>query len=305
MPLQNPPPESHETGLLSRPDGTCLRFGLFPASTASGTVLIVTGRSEYIEKYHETAADLGQAGYACAVLDLRGQGGSTRIIADQRAGHVDRFSDYTEDLLAFIRSVQTAGLPEPFFLMGHSLGGLIALSAAAQLQESLAGLILCAPFTGLAGRPLPESMLRPIARAFALAGLAKRPVGRHEEPRSFHQQSLTSDSRRYQRNMEAARGTNYLLGAPTFGWVAEALGQIARITRPHALARIDLPVLLLSAGRDTIIKPATQRRIAGQLKTCKLVEIPGAGHEILQETDPLRDKAMAAIIDFLGENLRR
>ncbi|WP_176082857.1 alpha/beta hydrolase [Martelella sp. HB161492] len=303
--LQNHAPRGHETNWLSRPDGIRLRFGLFPAPAASATVLIVTGRSEYIEKYHETAADLGQAGYACAVLDLRGQGGSTRITADQRAGHVNRFSDYTEDLKAFIDQVRKAGLPAPFFLMGHSLGGLIALSAAAQLQHKLAGLILCAPFTGLAGRQLPAAALRPIARALAMIGFAARPVGRHEEPPGFAQQSLTSDQDRYQRNMEAARGTNYILGAPTFGWVAEALGQIARITRPHALSRIELPVLLLSAGRDTIIPPATQRRIARQIKTCRLVEIPGAGHEILQERDPLRAKAITAIVDFLGENLNR
>ena len=85
-------------------DGVRLRFGIFPAQKARGTVLLFPGRTEYIEKYGRTATDLVAEGYSVLIVDWRGQGLSSRQVKRRKKGHVDRFRDYEEDLDAFMRN---------------------------------------------------------------------------------------------------------------------------------------------------------------------------------------------------------
>ncbi|MGB2127714.1 alpha/beta hydrolase, partial [Planktomarina sp.] len=78
-------------------DGVRLRLGAW-RNGAKGTVLILPGRTEYIEKYGGAAAALAQAGYSSLAIDWRGQGLSDRLLSDRLIGHVHRFSDYQQDV---------------------------------------------------------------------------------------------------------------------------------------------------------------------------------------------------------------
>ena len=110
-------------------DGVSIRFGFWPKADAKGTVLILAGRTEFIEKYGPAAIDFAQRGYACASIDWRGQGLSDRLLQDPSIGHVREFQDYQIDLQAFVEEAKNTGMPEPFYLIGHSMGGAIGLRA--------------------------------------------------------------------------------------------------------------------------------------------------------------------------------
>nr|WP_272212732.1 alpha/beta hydrolase [Marinicella sp. W31]MDC2878646.1 alpha/beta hydrolase [Marinicella sp. W31] len=154
-------------------DGVALRYALFACENARGTVVIAAGRSEFIEKYTETISDLHRAGYAAAITDLRGQGRSERRPQNDHAGHIDRFSHYRRDIVDFFESRVRPALPGPYFLLGHSLGGLIALSVAEEASDSFAGLVLTAPFVGLKHDRYPEWLIRVIARTASLTGFTR------------------------------------------------------------------------------------------------------------------------------------
>ena len=62
---------------LRAADDVQLRLGLWQHKAAKGTVLLIPGRTEYIEKYGPAAADLRARGFDTLVLDLRGQEGQT------------------------------------------------------------------------------------------------------------------------------------------------------------------------------------------------------------------------------------
>ncbi len=135
----NPVPENRTEGYFETHDGMKLRYAVFRsgASVAKGTVVILQGRNEYIEKYFETIRDLTARGLWVATFDLRGQGGSPRLIKKRRShGHVRRFSDYERDLDTFLEKVVLPDTRLPFYLLGHSTGGLIALSAAPYLANA-------------------------------------------------------------------------------------------------------------------------------------------------------------------------
>src|SRR5262245_44843306 len=83
---------------LKAADGMRLRAAIFETENRGGTVILLQGRTETMEKYFETACDLQKRGFSVATLDWRGQGGSERLLPDPLKGHVRDFSDYLQDL---------------------------------------------------------------------------------------------------------------------------------------------------------------------------------------------------------------
>src|SRR5690606_2723458 len=117
---------------LTAADGRRIRYARFEASgrPLEGTVVILAGRNECIEKYFETICDLSARGLGSAVLDWRGQGGSDRMLRDRRKGYVRSFGQYAGDLDRFFEEVVLPDCRPPFFILGHSTGSLVALLAA-------------------------------------------------------------------------------------------------------------------------------------------------------------------------------
>ena len=81
----NPVPEGAVTGVLKTPDGVALRFARWaPPQSRKGTLLVLPGRAEFIEKYFEVVSEARARGFAVAMIDWRGQGLSERALPDPR-----------------------------------------------------------------------------------------------------------------------------------------------------------------------------------------------------------------------------
>jgi alpha-beta hydrolase superfamily lysophospholipase len=137
----------HELEFLTA-DGIAL-FGRswLPEGEPRALVCIVHGLGEHGDRYEHVAADLVAAGFAVIAPDHRGHGRSGGL-----RGHVDGFTTFVEDLTGFIEA-QQAGLGEglPLFLLGHSMGGLIALlTLQGAPQPEFAGAIISNPCLGVA-----------------------------------------------------------------------------------------------------------------------------------------------------------
>lgn len=89
------------------------------AKQALGTVVVTHGIAEHSGRYEKMANMLNQQGFHCIRYDLRGHGQS----AGPR-GKLKSFKDFIEDLHEIIKEAKTYQLP--VYLLGHSLGGLIA-----------------------------------------------------------------------------------------------------------------------------------------------------------------------------------
>ena len=103
--VDNPAPPGAVEQDIYAADGVRLRGASLGASPSGrGTVAVLGGRGEFIEKYFEVAAELLSRGFAVAAMDWRGQGGSERPLRNARKGHVDDFSYFERDLDAFVGS---------------------------------------------------------------------------------------------------------------------------------------------------------------------------------------------------------
>ena len=163
-----PAPLNHLPGEASSPgqaffvrteDGLRLRLGLWsPEGTAIGTVLLFPGRTEYLEKYAPLAGRLAAEGFAVLAIDWRGQGLSDRLLADPRAGHITDFADYQTDVVEMVVAADAMGLPRPWHLLSHSMGGCIGLAALLNgLPVRTAA--LSAPMWGLHHPRVPDAVI--------------------------------------------------------------------------------------------------------------------------------------------------
>jgi lysophospholipase len=269
-----------------------LRAALFPiAGKARGSVVLSGGRTEPIEKYIEVAAELNARGFVVLVHDWRGQGLSLRLLPERLKGHAVGFADVLDDYRALIDAF-AARLPRPWIAIGHSMGGGLTALALAKGERRFAAAVLSAPMFGIHTPPLPPRVTRAIARAMRLVGLGGLIVpgaSLAAPPGPFERNDLTHDPRRYARNVEQITvHPDLALGPPTWGWLDFAFAAIAELSEGEGPSKVNIPVKVVAAGDDRLIDNANQRRVTARFPLGDYVEIPGAFHEILQETDDVR-----------------
>lgn len=302
---QNPVPEGAVAGMMTARDGVRLRYARFAATgrPLKGTVVILQGRNECIEKYFETARDLAARGFATAAMDWRGQGGSGRLLRDPRRGHVKSFDAYVRDLDSFFQEVVLPDCRPPHNILAHSTGGLVALLASPHLANRVRRMVLCSPLVQFAGLPSSMAALRRLSGFLYALGLGRFYMtrgARPDEAAPFEGNSLTSDPVRYARNQELyARHPDLAIGGPTVAWVRAACRAAARIQDPGFAAGLRIPSLFVAAGADTVVSTPAVERYATALRPGSLVTIDGARHEILQEADIYREQLLAAFDAFV------
>ena len=279
-------------GFLER-SGARLRYTCWNVpGTQRGTVVVLTGRGEFIEKYStEVVGELLGRGFAVIALDWRGQGLSGRMLADRNKGHIDTFVTYIADLQLFLDKVVVPVAPRPVLALCHSMGAHIAMRALAENGSGpfAAGLFV-APMTGLRREAMLRSVLMLMPEVPAVEerylfgtgpflGLA----------REFHSNFVTHDERRYRFTEDwFAADPRLALGGPTIGWARQAVRSMTAVLAPGYLERIELPLLLLSAGEDRLVDPKTHGPVAARLRRGEHLDIAEARHEIMMETDDIR-----------------
>ncbi|MCT7667067.1 alpha/beta fold hydrolase [Shinella kummerowiae] len=298
----NPVPENHVAGFLEGRGGVKIRYAVFRSKErqAKGTVVLLQGRSECIEKYFETINDLTARGLWVATFDWRGQAGSDRLITGSRAGHVARFADYEADLSLFLERIVLPDARLPFFIVAHSTGALVALSQAPLLENRIERMVLAAPFVALAGQSMSQRKIAIIARLASLTGLGNRTFRKGDPSFDFANNVVTSDARRFARNAAIyAEHPELSISWPSARWLNETIATMARVTHQDHLTRIRIPTLLLCPTADILVPRKAIGDLARIFRAARLIEIDGARHELFQEADRFRAQALAAINAFI------
>ena len=301
----NPVPDGITADYLELPDGKKLRYALFPASgrPLKGTVIILHGRNECIEKYFETMQDLSKRGFGCATFDWVGQGGSDRLINDPMRGHINKFDRYVSDFNYFFENVALPDCRAPFYILAHSTGSLIALLASPDLTNRIRRMVLCAPLLSLTHQPIGHNQIRRVSGLLSLIGLGSMYMSGGPRPREtlpFDGNKLTSDPVRYQRNsVMYEKHRELALGGPTARWVHASCLAMDTVLDPDFKARIQVPTLIIAAGADQIVSNAAIERFARGMRSTALVTVDGGKHELLQEADLYREQVLAAFDAFV------
>lgn len=297
-------PAGAREGVWHARDGLALRRIDWETRTDRGSVLFLPGRGDAYEKYLETLDQWAARGWRVTAIDWRGQAGSGRLGRDPITGHIDDFTQWVDDLSDFWRDWASRA-SRPRVVVAHSMGGHLALRAAAQLRIAPDALVLCAPMLGLARIGLPPAVLHAVAWAMCLAGDPRRPAWKWNErpgqPPAGRMDLLTHDAARYADELWwRERRPELAMGPPSWGWIERAYASMRLLARPGVLERLAIPTLVLATSVDRLVDPRAAARAARRLPRGELLMFgPEARHEILRETDAVRDRALATIDEFL------
>jgi lysophospholipase len=296
-------PEGGYALWLTAEDGVRLRVVHWPHAAARGTVLLMPGRTEYAEKYGRTAGEFAERGLATFAIDWRGQGLADRLAEPALLGHVAQFGDYQRDVRAMVAAAKAEGAVEPFFLLGHSMGGSIGLRALYEKIDVKAA-AFSAPMWGI----YLSRQMRPVA--WALANLSSAigqganfaPGTKSEtyvmtEP--FDDNMLTTDRDMWAYMVRQAEAQPELtLAGPSLGWLAEALRETL------ALHRMPSPQTRTITFLGTQERIVDVERIKDRMKRWnngRLVMVEGAEHEVLMEKPAMRAKVLDEMVQFFFE----
>lgn len=299
----NPAPEGAQALDFAGRDGLKLRGVFAPAKAGvapRGSVILCNGRTEYIEKYFEALSHFQGLGFAVFSLDWRGQGLSDRLLKNRLKGHLENLDDPAQDLADGLKLVQDR-LPRPHILIAHSMGGGIALRGMQKGLLSPDAALFSAPMWGVPSLDGVNVGIAKFMKGIGAGGnfLPGVPSRYRSEP--FEGNPVTSDAARYARNQAllAADARLQVAGA-TYGWAVAAANAIADFRKPKALAHLQMPISVVSAGGEVLVDNGSHALLAKALPNCKHVTIEGAKHELLMERDELRSKFLAEFEPLLA-----
>ena len=249
----------------------------WPAANPRAAVLLIHGISEHSGRYEHVGQFLAERGFDVVAIDLRGFGQS-----GGRRAFVNTFDDYFDDVEDQVAEIRRLGLP--VVLLGHSMGGLIALSYALSERPGPDLLALSAPALG-ANIPGPLRALTPL-----LARLAPR----LSVPSPIKGEMLATDP---------AVGEAYFADPLIVRVVTPALGLGLLRQMQWAnenLTRLAVPTLVMHGADDPLVPPRSTRRFA-DLALATRRTYPALRHEIFNE--PTRFAILQDLSDWLTAQL--
>jgi alpha-beta hydrolase superfamily lysophospholipase len=276
-------PTQHTEGTFAGAEGAEIYWQAWlPEGEPRAIVVIAHGASEHGGRYRYVVERLVPEGYAVYAIDHRGHGRS----AGKRA-QIDRMRYVLADLDHLIHDVRTAHPGRKVFLLGHSMGGCVAIAYALAYQQGLDGLALSAPLAALAAAPLP---LRLIAHGLSIV----LPDAGVYQVESNAVSRDPDEVRAYEEDPLNYRGK---LPART---IQELSGTIARFEAEAS--SLALPLLVMVPTADELVPPEGGRMVyerAGSAdKTLK--EYDGFYHELFNEPAGERDRPLGDLADWLS-----
>ncbi|MBN8924695.1 MAG: alpha/beta hydrolase [Rhodanobacter sp. 68-29] len=265
---------------LDMPDGQALRLHDWPLPHARDGVLIVHGLGEHAGRYDALARWFNALGYAVRSYDQRGHGESPGPRGVLR--HAD---DLLADL-AIVHADYARTLGAAPLLLGHSMGGLVALRAVLDGRVAPRALVLSSPalrsHASKALQLLAATLVRlvpnlPLRNGLDLAGLSHDP----QVAVAYRADALCHDR-------ISPRLGDFIFRAGA-ACIADA-------------GRLDTPTLLLVAGDDALVDASGSRDFAAAAPAARLVTRHFANlyHELFNEAEPGRGQVLGQLRDWLN-----
>ena len=290
-------PPAYELDALSVLPGLELRTATWEAAESKGTILIFSGFTEFIEKYYETIGDLIEMNWSVVAFDWRGQGLSSKLLKHKDKGYIEDFNQYLQDADAvYVNKV--AHLPQPHNLLGHSMGGHLALRELQEHPDRYHRAVLCAPMQSIAG--LPTGVLSKAASLFRLLGFGQAYVlGGKDGNKNKTYERLTSDINRFKKwSSIFKKEPRLLMGSATWTWSKAAARSMSHSMKAEQVKKIKTPVYLASAKDDVVVNEETHERLDDINPIINVVSYPEARHEIYTEVNEHRNRFMREIDAF-------
>ena len=272
---------------FTTPDGIQLYYQVhLPVGKPSAALLVVHGAGDHSGRYQGVLNTLLPQGIAVYSYDQRGYGRSP----GQR-GHINSWSEYRQDLRAFIDLVHKEQNHLPIFLWGYSLGGLVVTDAILHETRYLSGaIIMSAPFrpTGVAQ---PGLVLAARVLSFAWPNFSLRLPTPMEK--------VTRDPK----VIQAAENDSLMHNQASARWGTESLRTVQWVNQHPG--DIYLPILILHGEADQLddVEGARQFYEKVTYPDRQLITYPGGYHEL--HNDLIREQVLVDMVKWIHRHIKR
>jgi len=258
-----------------------------PESNARAVLLVVHGLAEHTGRYLHVLDHFANAGFDCWAYDYRGHGQSPGLRV-----HVRSFDEFLTDLAAARRLASEAQPDIPFFLVGHSQGGLIVLREALTHPQGLEGIVVSSPFLGMHPDAAPSAPLQMVANI----------VSTFAPTLMFSKVAEPSALSRDPKVPEAYINDPLVSTTVSARWFTSVLAAHAD-THARASA-LSLPALIMQSGDDHVTDPAKTRSWVADAPSdlVDYVEWEGLYHEMFNE--PEKEQVFERVEAWLDERLK-
>ncbi len=270
---------------INTSDGLALHVYEWVAEDPTAVVALIHGYGEHAGRYAHMAKAWAERGITTVAADLRGHGQSPGVRA-----HVDRFTDYHADAHAIVAHARSVASGKPVFMMGHSMGGLIALHVhVSGTRPDLKGLLLSSPYLGLTleVHPLKAGLGKVMSSLIPTlglpTGLAGADVCRDPELAKLYDTDPLNNKN------------------ATARWFTESTAAIDTV---HArAASVNVPLIFLYGGDDKVASSDASDAIAAklQMEDRTVERLAGVYHELVNEPPETRDPIIARYGDWILE----
>lgn len=257
-----------------------LFYRYYQVPGAKRCCLILHGHGEHSGRYEKMQTVLESEGISTAIFEYRGQGRS-----EGQEVYVDSFEDYIEDVSRFLFFLEGKyDWKEPFILLGHSLGGMIAVYWAQKFPEKVKALILSSPCLGL---KLPGLLvgLNNIFNVFIPKMIYGNPV---YPPHLTHNLG----------EMESYKKDPYIKRKISVRLAHEMILYGLALERQERV-KFPFPVYMLTAGLEKVVDGQRSARFFDKLEVPdkRVRNFEGFYHELFHELE--QDKAFDVLRDYL------
>lgn len=261
-------------------DGLRLFLRRREVAAADAEIVIAHGFGEHSGRYSALTDHLARHNYSVTAYDHRGHG-----LSDGLPGHVEGFSEYEDDLDRILAWVTSHGQSRPLFLIGHSMGGLIALRYVATRSDSFSAAVISAPLIEVAV-PVP-------AHKLMIAKVGARIAPRLRLDNEINPAHLSRDP-----EVGRAYAADPLVNRKVSPkWFAEATRAMHEVT--EWASKITRPILVMHGTEDRLASADATKRLFERIGSSdkELVIYPGFYHELFNE--PEKQEVFERVTEWL------
>lgn len=293
--------EIKQSGSFIAFDKTQIYYEYFLAENSKGSIIIVHGLSEFINKFYEFIYYCLNKGFNVFIYDQRCHGLSGRLTDKIDLLHVDDFNDYVKDLSQFVDTVVKKIVDKPIYLYSQSMGGAECALYLAQNSENIEKAVLAVPMFQPTVDVVPYPIARggvSIARHF-YGNKTKFLLSSEFNPEVEYNERHGTSKARFTNNMKMRIENPCYQSTPmTFGWTYNSLIVRDRVLKKSNVKAIKTPILLITAKEDKVVRAEPHYKFAKKCSTCRLVELEKANHALLASDNTTLTSVLNLIFDF-------
>lgn len=293
-----------ESGYFIGENNIKIYYEKYKAKNQIGKIVISHGFTECIEKYREIIYYFIKEGYSVFIMEHRGHGRSGRLGKKHESQiNIEDFNYYVNDFKVFIDKIVIKNM-DKIYLYSHSMGGAIGVMFLEKYPGIFKKAILSCPMLEIAIGNIPNFIARFIAKISILLGKGDEFIFGNMPFESTYDFILASTSNEFRYNVyyrEIISNEKIQRGGGSFRWLHESLKSFKYIFKKENLEKIDIPILIFQAGKDSLVGARGENKFSRKCKSCELVRFEDGKHELYLENDDILIPYLEKIFNFLRD----